>query len=72
MESMPTVGILLAVAGSVLAGVLSWLLWSSACWAHKYDLNNIPGPKQTPIVGNLGAVIGSSYLHRVGCPCTLF
>lgn len=72
MISMPTVGVLLAVVGSVLAGLLSWLLWTSARWAHKYDLKNMPGPKQAPIVGNLGAVIGSSYLHRVSCPCALF
>ncbi|KAA6421492.1 MAG: cytochrome P450, partial [Trebouxia sp. A1-2] len=33
--------------------------------ARRYDVKDIPGPKQLPFIGNLGAVFGSSHVHRI-------
>ena len=56
---------LLAVLGSVLAGIVAWTAWNRAQRALKYDLKSIPGPKPLPLIGNLGAIFGSSHFHRV-------
>lgn len=66
IETTPMVWGLLAVFASVLAGAAAWSSWERAQRASKYDLTGIPGPKQLPLIGNLGDIIGSSYLHRVG------
>ena len=52
------------VVASVLAALLGWVLWYRAR-ALRYDLNRIPGPWGTPVLGNLASVIGSSYVHKV-------
>ena len=62
---MQTPGALLAAFGSILAGLVSWHLWVRAQRARRYDIKKIPGPKQLPFIGNLGAVFGSSNVHRV-------
>ncbi|KAL3157249.1 hypothetical protein ABBQ38_001484 [Trebouxia sp. C0009 RCD-2024] len=60
-----------AVLASVLAALLGWAVWHRARQAVRYDLNRIPGPKGTPVLGNLASVIGSSYVHRVLAQWTL-
>lgn len=62
---MQTTVALLAAFGSILAGFVSWHLWVRAQRARRYDIKDIPGPKQLPFIGNLGAVFGSSHVHRV-------
>ncbi|DBA68321.1 TPA: hypothetical protein ACH3X2_013634 [Trebouxia sp. C0005] len=62
---MQTTGALLAAFGSILAGFVSWQLWVQAQRARRYDVKDIPGPKQLPFIGNLGAVFGSSHVHRI-------
>ena len=51
---------------SALAGVVAWAVLSQLRRTSRYDLKRIPGPRTVPLVGNLGAVIGSSYVHKVG------
>ena len=76
-ETMYTSSALVIVLASAFAVVAAWTLWNRAQRAIKYDLEKIPGPKQLPFIGNLGAVIGSSYVHKVsadgflktGCSC---
>ncbi len=51
---------------SAFAGVVAWALFSQLRRTSRYDLKRIPGPRTVPLVGNLGAVIGSSYVHKVG------
>ncbi|KAL0038458.1 hypothetical protein WJX77_007162 [Trebouxia sp. C0004] len=55
----------MAAIGSILAGFVSWYLWVRAQRARRYDVKDIPGPKQLPFIGNLGAVFGSSHVHRI-------
>jgi hypothetical protein len=62
---MQTTEALLAALGSILAGLVSWHLRVRAQRARRYDVKDIPGPKQLPFIGNLGAVFGSSHVHRV-------
>ena len=62
---MVITGITFVIGASALAAVAAWIFWHGAQQAVKYDLNKIPGPKQVPLLGNLGSVIGSSYVHRV-------
>ena len=50
---------------SAFAGVVAWALLSQLRRTSRYDLQRIPGPRTVPLVGNLGAVIGSSYVHKV-------
>ncbi|KAA6425449.1 MAG: cytochrome P450 [Trebouxia sp. A1-2] len=62
---MSTVGSVAIVFTSVLSVVAAWLLWTRAQRRLRYDLKDIPGPKQQPLIGNLRSVLGSSYLHKV-------
>ncbi len=62
---MQTTGALLAAFGSILAGLVTWHLWVRAQRARRYDVKDIPGPRQMPFIGNLGAVFGSSHVHKV-------
>lgn len=50
---------------SAFASVVAWALLSQLRRTSRYDLKRIPGPRTVPLVGNLGAVIGSSYVHKV-------
>ncbi|KAL0048837.1 hypothetical protein WJX82_000386 [Trebouxia sp. C0006] len=50
---------------SAFAGVVAWALLSQLRRTSRYDLKRIPGPTTVPLVGNLGAVIGSSYVRKV-------
>ena len=62
---MTITALIFAIGASALAALAGWIFWHGAQQAVKYDLNRIPGPKQVPLLGNLGSVIGSSYVHRV-------
>ena len=62
---MAITGSVFILVASIFAAVAAWVFWRGAQQALKYDLNRIPGPKQVPLLGNLGSVIGSSYVHRV-------
>lgn len=53
------------VVASVLAALVGWAFWHRARQALSYDLNKIPGPQGTPVLGNLASVFGSSYVHKV-------
>ena len=55
----------MAAFGSILAGLVTWHLWVRAQRARRYDVKDIPGPRQMPSIGNLGAVFGSSHVHKV-------
>ena len=50
---------------SAFAGFVAWAFLSHLRRTSRYDLERIPGPRTVPFVGNLGAVIGSSYVHKV-------
>ncbi len=62
---MSTVGSVVLVLTSILSVVAAWILWTRAQRRLRYDLKDIPGPKQQPLIGNLGSILGSSYLHKV-------
>ena len=53
---------------TLLSVLVAWYLWTRAQRHLNYDLKNIPGPKQQPLIGNLGSIFGSSYFHRVHMP----
>ena len=59
---MPGVTVIL---GSLLAGLAAWVIYHRAQRTLRYDVHKIPGPKQLPLLGNVGSIIGSSYVHRV-------
>ena len=50
---------------SAFAGFVAWAFLSHLRRTSRHDLKRIPGPRTVPFVGNLGAVIGSSYVHKV-------
>ena len=52
-------------AGGLLAGLAAWVIFVRTSQALKFDLHKIPGPKQLPLLGNIGSIIGSSHFHRV-------
>ncbi len=62
---MSTLGSVAVAFTSVLSIVAAWILWTRAQRRLRYDLKDIPGPKQQPLIGNLGSVLGTSYLHKV-------
>ena len=62
---MSTVGGVALFLTSVPSVVAAWVLWTRAQRRLRYDLKDIPGPKQQPLIGNLRSVLGSSYLHKV-------
>lgn len=58
--------LLIEITVGVVSALTVWALWSRERNARAYDWHKVPGPKQLPLIGNLGAIIGSSHLHRVG------
>lgn len=57
---------LVAVAvASLLAGLAAWVIFARTSRTLRFDLHKVPGPKQLPLLGNVGSIIGSSYFHRV-------
>ena len=64
-RTMPAAQGAVVIIASALAALLGWVIWHRARQAFKYDLHKIPGPRQTPLLGNIACVIGSSYVHRV-------
>ena len=64
-RTMPAAQDAVVIIASALAALLGWVIWRRARHAIRYDLHKIPGPQQTPLLGNIASVIGSSYVHRV-------
>ena len=67
LEHKASMGVLI-FGVTVLSALVAWYLWTRAQRRLNYDLKNIPGPKQHPLIGNLGSIFGSSYFHRVNTP----
>lgn len=60
---------MIAFAVSALAAAVGWITWTSTKARLSYDLHKIPGPPAWPLVGNLGGILGSSYMHKVFAAC---
>ena len=65
---MSLVGPVLILGTSALSVLVAWYVWTRAQRRLHFDLKDIPGPKQQPLIGNLGFVFGSSQLHKVNIP----